>query len=36
MAKYIEKWSGVNEVQLYEQLRTERDPKVIKRLIVTL
>jgi transposase len=36
MTKHGEKLVSVNEEQLREQLRTERDPKAIKRLVVAL
>lgn len=36
MTKYGKKLIGVDEEQLREQLRTERDPKAIKRLIVAI
>ena len=36
MTKQGEKLVGIDEEQLREQLRTERDPKAIKRLVVAL
>lgn len=36
MTKHGEKLVGVDEEQLREQLRTERDPKAIKRLVAAL
>jgi hypothetical protein len=36
MTKRGEKLVGIDEEQLRQQLRTERDPKVIKRLVAAL
>ena len=36
MTKQGKKLTGIDEEQLREQLRTDRDPKAIKRLVVAL